>query len=289
MPYTSEAFQKMLDSIEALPTLPVIVQQMRALLNNPQSNMNDIAILISRDTAIAGRVVRLVNSAFYGLRNRVTSIQQAIVILGLNTVKNLTMGVSVVKAFEDMSPNSSFDREQFWLHCFATAQMAKHLAKELKKPEPEDYFLAGLLHDIGILVFDQFFHLEYLASFRSILITRKSLVDTEKLHFGMDHAATSAYIINRWKLPPYLGNVINAHHDPLRLAEQNSSDKDILNLLRFADTYTHQQGLGHFIKETQSQQESIPENMIQLRKPSIEACFSKTEAEVRLLMREWGL
>jgi putative nucleotidyltransferase with HDIG domain len=251
--------------------------------------MNQIAILISRDQAIAGRTIRLVNSAFYGLRNRVSSIQQAIVVLGLNTVRNLTLGVSVVKVFEDNAQASSFDHEQFWLHSFATAQMSKHLAKELKRAEPEDYFLAGLLHDIGILVLDQYFHMEFLATFKTMLLTRKSMIEIEQLHFGMNHAATGAYIANRWQLPSYLGSVILAHHDATLLTSGKKNEQEILDVLIFANAYTHQKGIGQFIKESSISKERLPDENIGLSKTAIDACFSKTESEVRLLMKEWGL
>ncbi|HMA64060.1 MAG TPA: HDOD domain-containing protein, partial [Chitinispirillaceae bacterium] len=104
-----EAMLAKLEGIENLPTLPVMVQQIQKLINNPNSSMNQIGALISKDQAIAARVVRLVNSAFYGLGRKVSSIPQAIVVLGLNTVKNLVTGVSVIKMFETADKESLFN------------------------------------------------------------------------------------------------------------------------------------------------------------------------------------
>ena len=123
---------KKLDLVENLPTLPVIVRQIQKLIENPNSNMSQIALIITRDQSIAARVVRLVNSAFYGLGNKISSIQQAIMLLGLNTVKNLVIGVSVVKTFEGAHSASIFDREKFWLHSFACATGREANCKKTK-------------------------------------------------------------------------------------------------------------------------------------------------------------
>ena len=106
------AFLTRLENIENLPTLPAVVRQLQTLIENPRSNMAQIAAVVTRDQAIAARVVRLINSAFYGMGGKVTSIQHAIVLLGLNTVKNLVTGVSVVKAFGGPENASLFDREK---------------------------------------------------------------------------------------------------------------------------------------------------------------------------------
>ena len=116
-----------LNSVENLPTLPVVVHQIQRLISSSNATTEQISILIARDQAIAARLVRLVNSAFYGFRTRITSIKQAIVMIGLNTVINLITGVSVVKMFGDSRHGSLFDREKFWLHSFGCAMGARML------------------------------------------------------------------------------------------------------------------------------------------------------------------
>lgn len=137
-----------LQEIENLPTLPAVVRRLRQLMANDRSSMTEIASVISRDQATGTRVIRLVNSAFYGLRSRVTSIQQAIVLMGLNTVKNLVTGVALVRTFADGGTASLFDRERFWMHTFGCAMGARLIAVRLGKEDPEDFFLAGLLPDM---------------------------------------------------------------------------------------------------------------------------------------------
>ncbi len=289
MGITVDDFRERLEKIESLPTLPVICKQMQALVGNPNSNMSQIATLISRDQAIAGRVIRLVNSAFYGLRNQVSSIQQAIVVLGLNTVKNLTMGISVIKIFET-NKSSFFDHEQFWLHSFATAQMAKYLAKELKQSDPEDCFLAGLLHDIGFLVFDQFFHIEYVEAYKTMLLTRKSMLETEEVHFGINHAIVGSFVLKKWQLPPFLADVVHAHHNVSMLSSTEERVRRILAILCCANSHTHKKGIGNFIKGVSTHKEQPPERSVNnFPQDVVDYCFAKTVGEIHFLIKEWGL
>ena len=125
-----------LRAIERLPTLPIVAQQILTLTSNPRSNMSQISTIISRDQSIAAQVIRVVNSAYYGLRTQAGSIQHAIVILGLNTVKNLVAGVSVIKTFGDSAKASIFDRERFWLHSFGCARVAKLIAEKTGRQNP---------------------------------------------------------------------------------------------------------------------------------------------------------
>jgi len=279
-----------LDQIESLPTLPIIAQKIQTLLASERSNMAQIASFISKDQAISARVVRLVNSAFFGLRNRVASIQQAIVLLGLNTVSNIVLGISVVKTFSNNPISSLFDREMFWFHAFGTAMGAKMFAIKLGRDEPEDYFLAGLLHDIGILVTEQFFHDEFVEIVKKVVEDKVDFTTSENAVLSCTHQEIGAFLATKWKLPDIITHSINYHHNPL-LAPSNATErmKDICLLIHIADISSNNYGIHIGIP---TGLKPLPENiltMIPLKEEQIAEVFENVSKEVRALAKEWGV
>ncbi len=286
---TSVDFRERLEGIEDLPTLPVVVDQLHRLIANPRSNMSQIATVIARDQAIAGRVIKLVNSAFYGLSRRVTSIQQAIVILGLTTVKNLTLGVSVVKTFGACEIPSIFDREKFWLHSFGCAQAAKMIARHLRRDEPEDYFLAGLLHDIGILVEDQFLHEEFVQVLKQTVGSSVSLTEAEESVMGMTHPEVGEFIARRWKLPDFVVQSMRFHHPVKGMGPDSSDYPDFVSVIHAADTLVWNAGVGRFCRELQPGSDESALQNLGFSPKIIDEVTESVRSSTAALAREWGI
>jgi HD-like signal output (HDOD) protein len=283
----SEALKK-LDLIENLPTLPVIVQQIQKLIENPKSNMSQIATIITRDQSIAARVVRLVNSAFYGIGTKISSIQQAIMLLGLNTVKNLVIGVSVVKIFESAQSSTIFDRQKFWLHTFACATGARLIAKNLNLDEPEDFFMAGLLHDIGILVLDQFFHDEFIAILKEIVKTKSELTLVETSVLGLTHCEIGEVVANKWRIPGFLAMAIRHHHKPNFSELETENNRFIAAAVHIADTTAYMRGINPGFPCTFTLYEPALQ-LLGLKSGAIEEIFDKVEIELKQVMSDWGI
>jgi HD-like signal output (HDOD) protein len=277
---------KKLDLVENLPTLPVIVQQIQKLIENPNSNMSQIALIITRDQSIAARVVRLVNSAFYGLGNKISSIQQAIMLLGLNTVKNLVIGVSVVKTFEGARNASIFDREKFWLHSFACATGARLIARKLGREEPEDYFMAGLLHDIGILVLDQFFHEEFIEIVQRTLRTNNELTDVETSVLGITHCEIGGFMAAKWRIPEYLSLAIRHHHKPLLFELETEDFRFITAAVHIADTNACNRGNNPGFPCTFTLHEPTL-RLTGLKSNEIDDIFIHVESDIKQVMSDW--
>jgi HD-like signal output (HDOD) protein len=277
-----------LDLIENLPTLPVIVQQIQKLIDNPKSNMAQIATIITRDQSIAARVVRLVNSAFYGIGTKISSIQQAIMLLGLNTVKNLVIGVSVVNLFEGVQSASIFDRQKFWLHTFGCATGARLIAKRLNLDEPEDFFMAGLLHDIGILILDQFFHEEFIAILQQIVKTKNELPLVETNVLGLSHCDIGEAVANKWRIPEYLTIAIRNHHKPVFAEIKTENLRLIAAVVHIADATACMRGINPGFPYTYP----IYEPALQiagLKSSMIEEIFDNVETELKQVMADWGI
>jgi HD-like signal output (HDOD) protein len=278
-----------LEKIENLPTLPIIVQQIQKLIASPNSNMAQIAAIITKDQAIAARVIRLINSAFYGMGGKITSIRQAIVLLGLNTVKNLVLGVSVVKIFEDSAGGASmFDRQKFWMHTFACALGAKMIARKMNLQDPEDFFLAGLLHDIGILVLDQFFHQEFVGILQDAARGKLDYVTAEQGRLGLTHAEIGEYMGRKWKIPELLVHSIRYHHQPLFTQTDLAGSIHVIAAVHIADVVSANRGIDMGYKMGTNACEETALKRIGMTMPEIDAVFDEVEKEVKSVAREWG-
>ncbi|RME00315.1 MAG: HDOD domain-containing protein, partial [Calditrichaeota bacterium] len=151
---SKENLTRILDNISDLPTLPTVYMRINRLLQSPDSNVSEIARIIESDQAISSKVLRLVNSSFFGFSRKVTQINHAVVLLGFNAVRNTVLSISVFESFKS-SNSGIFDRREFWKHSIATGIIARLLAKELKLGQEEEAFSGGILHDLGKLVLDQ--------------------------------------------------------------------------------------------------------------------------------------
>jgi HD-like signal output (HDOD) protein len=284
-----EAFLARLENVENLPTLPAVVRQLQVLIDNPRSNMAQIAAVITRDQAIATRIIRLTNSAFYGLSGRITSIQHAIVLLGLNTVKNLVTGVSVVKTFGKLPGAPLFDREKFWLHTFACALCARAIATDLKAEEPEDYFLAGLLHDMGILILDQFFQTEFIEILQRSTIDRIDYIDAEKAVLGLTHEEVGEFVAMKWKLPEVLMHSIRFHHKPTLAGSCCAGSAPLIFVVHLADTTVNRNGL-HMGQPSGSKIfDNSALRTIRMTERHVEELFEGIGKEVKTVAAEWGV
>ena len=200
------------DRIEELPTLPQVASTIMRLIDDPQTSAQDIHKVMSRDTALAGKMLKLVNSAFYGLPHKVSNLNQAIVLLGFNTIKSLALSVSVFGVFGKGKGTGKFDRERYWRHSVGSACIYRVLARKTKTVDPETAFVAGLLHDIGKLVLDQYAGQELSQIIDESEKRKGAFVDAERAIFGTDHSAIGGWLVERWGFPEVLVAWVRDHH-----------------------------------------------------------------------------
>ncbi|MBU1863471.1 MAG: HDOD domain-containing protein [Candidatus Omnitrophica bacterium] len=208
--------QKVIGRIDKLPTLPHVVTTLTDLIRNPNTSAADIHQVISKDQSLSSRILRLVNSAFYGFSERISSISHAIVILGFNTVKNVALTASVFEMFpKESKEDVPFDRKAFWLHSFACASTTRLIARKVRIATIEDMFIAGLLHDVGKLVLDQFVHDKFVEIVKCVKAKNNLIMDAEaEILEGIDHSRIGGWLAAQWKLPSALVQIIGLHHQP---------------------------------------------------------------------------
>jgi len=202
--------EKVIAKLKELPTLPDVVFKVNEIVNNPKTSAADLEAVISRDQAIAAKVLKLVNSAFYGLPGRVDTLSRAIPLLGFSTVRNLVMSVSIF----DMGPIEHFDMKAFWRHSFATSIVSRAIALADGLPDAETQSLAGLLHDVGKVVLFQYFVKEYLKVIELMEAKQIPFITAEHALYSIDHAQVGEMLATRWGFPANITAAIAHHHNP---------------------------------------------------------------------------
>jgi HD-like signal output (HDOD) protein len=208
------------NQISHIATLPEITLKIIELVENPRSTAQDLNKLISNDPALVARILKVVNSAFYGLPGQIGSINRAIVLLGLNAVKNIVIAASLAKLFRGGRVSPHFSAKDLWTHSIAVGVMSKLLVQKINNTLPDEAFLAGLIHDMGILV--------ELQAFRDPLVeiaeraTKEDVryTDLETQVIGVDHQALGAGLTAKWKFPRSFQYVTGHHHNPMSLAPE---------------------------------------------------------------------
>ena len=200
-------------NLKNLPTLPVVVGRILEVADDAGTSAKELADIIVNDQSVSAKVLNLANSAFYGFSRRITTIPQAVVVLGFDTVKSLALGVSVFGSLQQKVGKVSFDREQFWMHSIGVAEGAKLVAKSQGLKDVGTLFVAGLLHDIGKVILDTHFNDQYQDVMEEMIDDGRSAVDVETDVLNIDHAEVGGWLSTRWKFPDVLIVPITYHHN----------------------------------------------------------------------------
>jgi diguanylate cyclase (GGDEF)-like protein len=195
-----------------LPSLPTIAVQVLDLAQKVDADIAEIARIISKDPALSGKILRTVNSSFYGRSQHVSTISHALVILGLQSVKTLVLGFSLVTNLSKTKANG-FKHITYWRRSIYSATAARAIAAKINIVQQEEAFLAALLQDIGMLVLDQVLGESY-GEIYSKTNAHTELVALEEQALGMSHAQVAGFLAESWKLPPLLSVPIAQHHSP---------------------------------------------------------------------------
>ncbi len=229
--------KKIVSSIHEIGSLPQSLAAVLKALNNPASGMNEIAGVISKDVSLTTRVLKMVNSAQYGRHHKVSKVSEAVKVMGLNSIKMLTLSSSVFGMIPDKELADRCDIKRIWRHLIETATTARRIADETGYADKEEAFVAGILHDLGIIIMLLYYKEKYLDVIDTMKAERKCLTDVEKENFAFTHCDIGAEMVNSWKLPPQLAFVVGNHHrfDHKGLMPE---DAELNNIIALADRLT---------------------------------------------------
>jgi HD-like signal output (HDOD) protein len=245
-----QRYQRIVENIHQLPALPAIVSRLIAVVCAPDTSAEDASELIERDPALTSKVLRLANSAFYGMPRSISSVSSAVVILGFNTIKSLALGASVVNLFPQKGGAMAFDRMRFWKHSIVTAMVVRNIATSIMNTafmDPQSAFCAGIMHDIGKLIFELFTPSDYAEVCRYSKEKKVPLVEAETALLGTTHAEIGHILADKWALPLELEQTIVHHHAPYAV----KSTSIIVTAIHLADSITHRLNCGVWDEEAQ--------------------------------------
>ncbi len=206
------ALEEFLKRIKDVSTLPHVAMKVVEVANDENSGAADLKAVMESDAALSARVLRCVNSAAFSLRTRVTNLQTAIAYLGCKQVRNLAMTASVADLFKHDQPIGPYRRKELWRHFVAVAICARLIAMRKRLNNFEDAFLAGLLHDLGIILLDQHAHAAFERVMHS-LDPHRTLGDVERELMGYDHTTVGEGLAAQWKMPDVVRGAMRHHHN----------------------------------------------------------------------------
>lgn len=226
-----KAVLEKLDRITDLPTLPAVAMEVNKMLQDHDTSIQQLSQTIEKDQSIASRILKLVNSAFFGVRSKVDDISYAVSLLGFNTVRNAVFSVSVIQAFSGRNTLDGFNITDFWTHSVAVAVISRHLADKTGLQPPDDCFMGGLLHDIGKVVLCQYFSDLFEKVWTAAQNDNLSFYEAEKREAPIDHARIGEYLAKKWQLPVRLVDAIGCHH----AVRKSVSNFELLLIVHMAD------------------------------------------------------
>ena len=222
-----------------LPTMPDVLVKLNEAIADPDSSADDVARVIEKDPPIATNILKIVNSAYYGLQVRVSSINLAVSILGFTTTKKLALKAAVFRSFGEASRgHEAFDAPSFWKHSILTGILARSLGKASNKLDgvhAEDLYIAGLLHDIGKIVLVQSLGPTYAAVLNESREGARSIAEIEIDKLGYTHAEVGSVLAIKWFLPEDLTVAIRYHERPTN----DPFYPELSSLVALADRMAH--------------------------------------------------
>ncbi len=230
---TRRAVRLWLCESEHLPPMPVVIQRAMALLDDRSSSASDIAGLISKDEAITAKLLRVINSAFYGLPRRISSVRHAVTLLGFEQIRLLLLGIALFEGNTPRNPRAAAEREMIWSHSLSCAMWAQAIARHSRYDPVEEAFIGGLLHDVGKVVLAVSVPQEFANSVALVKKEGTGSREAEQQLLGIDHTQTGTVLSRRWNFPLPFHCCIAQHHDdwPLVRGETEAEEKRIRRLL----------------------------------------------------------
>jgi len=236
---SADRLRELAGNVRKLPPLPSVYIRVVELMRNPRTSPDDLAKVVVNDQVIAAKLLQVLNSSFYGFRQRINTLPRAITVIGFRGLRDLILTISAVRVVRPWSAGRSFDDRSFWAHAVGCAACARMVAGASGAVDPEEAFTAALLHDIGKVALYWFLRDEFVAVAWKAQDANEPLYEAENREFEFNHADLGSLLAQRWKLPDELSDPISFHHMP-----GMAQHKKITAAVHAADVLSHAMALG---------------------------------------------
>ncbi len=220
--------------INSLPSLPVTVNRVMSVTADPESSAHDLMEAILPDQSMCATILKLANSAFFGVPKEVSTLEKAVTVLGFNEIHNIVLGKAVFNSFQNLNSNNKKAMDRFWQHSFSCALTAKIIAEE-NRQAPSELFISGLIHDIGKLTMFLALSEQYIPSLKPCWSRHPHCTDQETEQFGINHCEAGLRLLRRWLFPDQLTNCVGYHHNP----QDAPGTKETILIVQMADILSH--------------------------------------------------
>lgn len=214
--------EKIIDKFQNSKTLPHVAIRVTQMVNDDNSTMRDFEEIIQMDPVLVSRLLKLVNSPFFGLSGRVESIAKAVVMVGMKNLRNLVAVEALRSMFNDDEGSAGFSRQHLWLHSATVAILCDMIGKRIFGDAREDLFLAGIIHDIGLIAEDQVVGDKLREACQLYQPGKNTIIGCEREVIGTDHAEVGFKLAKEWKMPQEVLSAIRYHHNVDKTPEPSS-------------------------------------------------------------------
>jgi len=228
-------------NIDDFPTLPTIYTQLMEIMSSSRTTIENVAEIIEKDQASSIKILKTVNSSVYGINKKIGSIKDAIFYLGFQEVKNLVFSLTMINLFKNKKKLSFFNLVEYWKHSIAVGVITRLLGKIIGEKKLDNYFISGIIHDIGKLYFVYYMQDEYSMVIENIRNDENYIIDTERLLMDTDHCQIGWEIAKKWDLPNSLSNSILYHYD----GSVNGNSDTLVSCVHLADIIARAMDLGN--------------------------------------------
>ena len=275
----SDSARRVREYVGGMPSLPTTVSKVLEVCNNPKASPIDLDRVIQLDPVLMGRVLKLINSAYYSLGTQVTSIVRAIIMLGVNTVKNLALSSAVLDRVSSKKDFRALNMDAFWRHSLCVGVTAKLIAKTrgIDPKGLEEYFAAGLLHDIGKIPLNNALADEYVRTMSTADRERISLFAAERQILMLDHCEAGVVVSENWKLTGAIADTVRWHHD---LQGYSGEYADVLRTVAVADFFANREGIGFSGNRYPDKISPETFSLLDIEKPMLEDLVDPVNAEI---------
>ena len=236
--------RRVLKRVNDIPSLPQFVIDTLKKLDDPKSSAQDVADKLSRDEGLVLRILRLANSAYYGLPRKITGVSEAIALLGFKTVKSIVLAASVYKFMDGSFTGYALDRGELWKHSLSVAFASRYLAKKIKGLDDEEAYVAGMVHDIGKIVLNDYVRFGYGIIAKLVEDDQMPFMEAERQVLGFDHAQVGGLIMEQWNLPETYMLAARYHHSPWELPEESKAHQVFVDVIHVANILCLMLGVG---------------------------------------------
>ncbi len=271
-PYSAAgpSLEQVVRRIDDISTIPQIAIKVLEVANDPRAGAADLKAVMESDAALSARVLRCVNSSAYATRQRITNLQQAIAYLGLKQIRNLAMTASVADMFRKDTGIGRYRRSELWKHLVSVGVCSRLIALRRQVGNFEDAFLAGLLHDLGIVLEDQHVHSRFRLVIES-LSAEKTLSEVERTRLGFDHTMLGEEVARKWGFPESIRGAIRYHHASMAY---RGEDVQIVRCVEVANLICTAKGMS-----------SVGVNLVRVSAPALES-LALTKTDVTILAED---